>query len=432
MRSFGAWLTAALTPMVAVASFLCLVTPRITVATLAIFALVILSLALIEGARLRALIKPDLGLWLFVTAGVYFCINATWSEDFGRAINKAALFILFAALSIGTVRAVLAWPEDRANRAARGFAAGVALGSLYLLIEVLTGQALARGLFNLLPVLQPGDFKGMKVEDGEIIAIRLAELNRSIALLLMSLWPLLLYLTKGRRDLHAWIVGGSAFLAAAVIILASEHNTSQMAIFVTLVVFLAAYLLPRITWVAVATGWCLAFVAVVPLTMAAYQADLHHAKWLPYSAQARIVLWGYTAHAVSDTPVLGIGGSSARAMAAEPEAIANAKEAKAQGEVYAWQAGPHAHNQYLQTWYELGVIGVVLVLAAGAWVLWIIGRLPADQLPFMLAHFAAFAALSASAWGMWQTWLMALPGLAAVYGAIAVAATRRQATRRSP
>ncbi len=427
MRSFGAWLAAALTPMVAVASFLCLLAPRLTVAALAVFALVIMSLALIEGARLRALIKPDLGLWLFMAAGAYFAINATWSEDFGRAIDKAILFILFAVLSIGTVRAALAWPEDRARRIARGFAIGVSLGALYLLVEVLTGQALVRGLFNLLPLLQPDNFKGMKVEDGEIVAIRLAELNRGIALLLMSLWPLLLIVTKARRDLRSWTLGGAIFAAAAFIILASEHNTSQMAIFVTLIVFVAAYFVPRTSWVGVAAGWCLSFVAVVPLAIAAYQADLHQAKWLPYSAQARVVLWSYTAHAVPDAPMLGIGGSSSRAMAAEPEAIAKAKEAKAEGKPYAWQAGPHAHNQYLQTWYELGVIGVVLTMAAGAWVLWIIGRLPPHQLPYMLAHFAAFAALSASSWGMWQTWLMALPGLAAIYGAIAVAATRKSA-----
>ncbi|MFD0985572.1 O-antigen ligase family protein [Methyloligella solikamskensis] len=427
MRSFGVWLAAALTPLIGIASFLCLVTPRITVVALALFALVILSLALLEGSRLRDLITPDLGFWLFVGTGVYLAINATWSEDLGRALNKAVLFILFALLSIGTVRAVLAWPEERARRAARGFVIGVALGSLYLFIEVISDQILVRGLFNLLPFTRPGDFKGMVVEDGVILSIRLAELNRGIALLLMSLWPVLLCVVGRRRGLQGWLIGGAVFAYATFIILASEHNTSQMAIVVTLVAFLAAYFFPRPSWLAVTAAWCLSFVVVVPLAITAYQADLHHAKWLPYSAQARIVLWSYTAHAVPDAPVLGIGGSSSRAMAAEPEAIAKAKAAKEEGKAYAWQAGPHAHNQYLQAWYELGLVGVVLVLASGAWVLWIIGRLPDAQLPYMVAHFAAFAALSASAWGMWQTWLMALPGLAAVYGAIAVAATRKPA-----
>ncbi|XSG83103.1 MAG: O-antigen ligase family protein [Methyloligella sp. ZOD6] len=423
MRSFGARLAAVLTPLIVFASFLCLVTPRVTVAALVVFSLVIISLALLEGARLRDLVRPDLGLWLFLATTVYLFINATWSADMDRAINKAALFILFAVLTLGTARAIFTWPEERAKRAGAAFAIGVALGGLYLLIEVLTDQALARWFFNLLPALRPDD-KGMVLEDGEILSIRIAELNRGIALLLMSLWPLMLYLTGRRRGWPSWAVGTALFALAAYVILASDHNTSQIAIFVSLVAFLATYALPRPAWLALTAAWCLSFVAVLPLAIFAYQADLHKAEWLPYSARARIVLWSYTAHVVPKTPVLGIGGSSSRALASEPEAIAKAKEAQKQGKVYAWWAGPHAHNEYLQSWYELGVTGVVLLMVCGAWVLWAMGRLPRGQLPYMVAHFAAFATLSASAWGMWQTWLMALPGLAVIYGAIALRATQ--------
>lgn len=422
-------LGAAMTLLVAAASFLCLVTPRITVAVLAIYSLLFLSLALLEGVRLRDLVRPDLGLGLFLVTAVYLFVNATWSDDMDRALTKAVLFIVFAVLSIGTVRAVMAWPEERARRAATGFVIGVGLGALYLLIELTSGQALERGLLNLLPILRPDDFKGMVVADGTILAIRLAELNRGIALLLMSLWPLLLYLTAGRSGWPYWLVGGTIFALGAIVVMASEHNSSQIAVVVSLAAFLLAYFLPRPAWLTVTAGWCLSFVVVVPLAITAHQAQLHQANWLPYSAQARIVLWSFTAHAVPEAPLLGIGGSSSRALAAEPEAIAKAKAAKARGEAYAWQAGPHAHNQYLQTWYELGAVGVMLILACGTWVLWAIGRLPREQLPFMLAHFAAYATLSASAWGMWQTWLMALPGLAAINGAMALAATAKPSSR---
>ncbi|ODA67812.1 O-Antigen ligase [Methyloligella halotolerans] len=366
MRSFGAWLAAALPPLIAVATFLCFVTPRITVATLAIFALVILSLALLEGERLRNLIKPDIGLWLFVVLSIYLLINATWSDDTSRALNKAVLVVLFAALSIGTVRAVLAWPVERARRCAKGFVIGVMLGAAYLLIELLSGQALARGFFNLMPFVEPSNFKGMVVEGGKIVSIRASELNRGVAIVLMTFWPFLLCIV-GRRSLtQRWLIGGAAFVIATFLIMISRHNTSQMAIFVSLAVFLATLVLPRPGWIAVTAAWCLSFVIVVPLVIAAYNADLHHAKWLPNSAQARVVLWSYTAHALHEAPILGIGGSSTRAQAAEPAAIAKAKEATAEGKPYAWQAGPHAHNQYLQTWYELGLVGVVLAMACGA------------------------------------------------------------------
>ena len=82
--------------------------------------------------------------------------------------------------------------------------------------------------------------------------------------------------------------------------------------------------------------------------------------------------------------------------------------------------GFHAHNAFLQTWYELGVVGAILLLAAGSAVIGYIGQLARNLQPFMLAEFAAFFAIAATGWGMWQSWLMALTGLAALYAVLAV------------
>jgi hypothetical protein len=73
----------------------------------------------------------------------------------------------------------------------------------------------------------------------------------------------------------------------------------------------------------------------------------------------------------------------------------------------------------LQTWYELGAAGVILLLAAGSAVILSIGRLAGAVQPFMLAQFAAFFVVAAVSWGMWQSWLMALTGLAALYATMA-------------
>ena len=84
-----------------------------------------------------------------------------------------------------------------------------------------------------------------------------------------------------------------------------------------------------------------------------------------------------------------------------------------------WKTGPHSHNEFLQTWYELGAVGAILLLAAGCAVILSIGRLSPAVQPFMLAQFAGFFVMAAFSWGMWQSWLMALPGLAALYAAMA-------------
>jgi O-antigen ligase len=170
----------------------------------------------------------------------------------------------------------------------------------------------------------------------------------------------------------------------------------------------------RAIWI----GWCLAFLLVVPLALAAFKAQLHEAEWLQFSAKARIILWAYTAEQIPKAPILGIGLTSTRKMDLNPETRLEAIKPK--GYVYAWRAGPHAHNEFLQTWYELGAIGVVLLMVAGSSVILSVRRLPVPTQAYVLAQITAFVMIAAFAWGMWQSWLMALTGLTALYAALAV------------
>jgi O-antigen ligase len=94
------------------------------------------------------------------------------------------------------------------------------------------------------------------------------------------------------------------------------------------------------------------------------------------------------------------------------------KKLKTEG--FGWRAGSHAHNAFLQTWYELGAFGVILFVVTGSAVILSLGAIPRGAQRFALAHVAAFFAIIAFAWGMWQGWLMALTGLSALYVTLAV------------
>ncbi|ODR99804.1 hypothetical protein AUC68_01255 [Methyloceanibacter methanicus] len=86
----------------------------------------------------------------------------------------------------------------------------------------------------------------------------------------------------------------------------------------------------------------------------------------------------------------------------------------------------------MQTWYELGAVGVILFVVTGSALLLSLGRLPLKTQPFALAQVAAFFAIIAFAWGMWQGWLMALTGLAALYLALAVNVYRAKHSEAAP
>jgi O-antigen ligase len=161
---------------------------------------------------------------------------------------------------------------------------------------------------------------------------------------------------------------------------------------------------------ALAALYCLAFVLAIPVVFAAYDVNLQTAEWLRSSFRARIIIWEYTAERVLDHPWLGIGAASTPTLR-EPRD----QSEKPPGYVYPRNTGQHAHNMYLQTWYELGAAGVLLIVIAGAIVAFRISLLPIETQPFAAASFAVFLSIAASSWGMWQEWLMAAFGLSVVY-----------------
>ena len=83
--------------------------------------------------------------------------------------------------------------------------------------------------------------------------------------------------------------------------------------------------------------------------------------------------------------------------------------------VYPRNTGQHAHNFFLQTWYELGVVGAILFAVAGVVLILRISHLPLEAQSFAAALFATVATSSAFAWSLWQTWLCCLIGLLILY-----------------
>jgi O-antigen ligase len=394
-----------------------LIAPLTTVPVLVVLSAGCAAIALLNGARPGELFRFDLALGLFALAALYLAINATWSLDPPHAFGKAAWFALVVLLAFTACRAVSRFGESQTKLAAGAFLVGLSAGLVFILVELLTDRALTRFLYNALPFTRPGP-KNLVLSDGQVTRISAFELDHNVAVLLLLLWPGLLAVRK--RTARLWPALVSAGAAAAILL--STHETSKIALGVSVLTFLAAWAWPMLARRGVAAAWLLAFVVAVPLASYAYQASLHQTEWLPYSARARIVLWGYMAEKIPQTPLLGIGLGSMRKLDArikdDPNAvvIADAVEPR---KSFVWGKGPHAHNGFLQAWYELGAVGAGLLLAAGLGVLWSIARLPTEAQPYILAQFAAYLVIAAFAWGSWQSWLMALTGLAPIYAVMA-------------
>jgi hypothetical protein len=210
-------------------------------------------------------------------------------------------------------------------------------------------------------------------------------------------------------------------LAAAVLF--SEHDSSQVALLGSSLIVLLAWRWRQPVVRALAVLWCAAFIFVIPASFLTYQSGLHFANWLPESARARIILWEYTAQQALRHPLLGVGIKSTPILTDQKKAHATLEQPKRF--VYPRTGGHHGHDIFLQTWFELGAVGALLLALAGALVLMLVPLLPSTAQPFAAGTFAAFALVGAFAWGMWQTWFLCVVGLLPLYLCVAAVGKRQ-------
>jgi len=142
----------------------------------------------------------------------------------------------------------------------------------------------------------------------------------------------------------------------------------------------------------------------------AYRLDLQDASWLQQSARHRIEIWNTTAEKTLQTPFFGVGARSTYVQAQ----VRGVPARRGWENRLRDSLSSHAHSLYLQTWYELGLVGATLLTLFGLAILSAIRALSGAIRPYAYATFASAATLAASSYGMWQIWYMALFGFSAV------------------
>lgn len=336
-------------------------------------------------------------------------VTTLWSLDAAHALTK----LLVAAIVVLGVTAVvtLSARESRINllHIAEGIWIGLLLGLAYFLVELLSGQAIKIWIYNLID-FTPADLPHshyFRWRNGDIVRISPVDLTRNASSITLVMWGAML---AAIGSLNGW--GGKlvsamiALLAVAVVALGSQE-TSKLAIMIGLATFAAAFVSRVWTWRLMAAGWLFACLLAIPLALTLHKLDLHNAAFVPKSGQHRIIIWNYTAELALDAPILGIGMHSTHELGPS----LTAATPTAPGEQQSRTLSRHAHNVYLQTWFELGAIGALLLAAAGLATLALVRGLPAGAQPFALATFASAAVLGGASYGMWQIWYMSMYGM---------------------
>jgi O-antigen ligase len=207
------------------------------------------------------------------------------------------------------------------------------------------------------------------------------------------------------------------FLITATALAAfSAHETTKLALLLSFLGFALAQLSAKWAWRLLYAVWIVILVGAVPLALLAHRGGLDKAGWIQDSGRARIILWGVTAERTLENPILGIGVDSTREIDAELAKTA----VKEKGAPFALRTGRHAHNVYLQTWFELGAVGAALMLVAGLVLFHRLYDVPERARPHVFAAIIAGVVMAGLSWGLWQPWLAAAYSLLALSLAVAI------------
>jgi O-antigen ligase len=396
-------------------------TPLMAAGGAAIFAALVV--AIFFQPHLTTLLLPALGLYAFFSLrresrrwpfswravwvlpsifALYVALGATWSRDPRAALVAGTLFGLFLlATRISFLGALQAEPSFR-ERLRSYFVAAVATGAVLLAVTIYANGVLHKAICAVFPALAPADRDFVRFDSNGLEFVGLPYFNRNVALLTLLLWPALLVLAQRVVDWRTALFPIGLFALVALTALGSDHQTSVLALGASGLIFLIYRLSPRSARILVMIGWVAALLLVRPAVLLAYDQGLHKASWMQDSARARIILWAYTVRQMSKAPILGVGAQTTRA-----ESEAGRRAEVLPGHAFPQWTGRHGHNVYLQTWYELGVIGAGLLLGLGLLILRWLWTLPRPGQDYAASAFVCASTMCAASFGMWQAWFIA-------------------------
>jgi O-antigen ligase len=416
-RSFG---RTDRTPLVAGTTMLAValamhVAPRGDWLYLAVLTAALFYLLLAQGWRLTDARLPTPTALLLMTFGLVAMAGEFWSAAPGKALLSGGVFLFLTGLGAVSSDAIAHLRPAVVRRASFGLLIGFAAGISFLIFECLTNFALQRLVLSSVPGLIRATDHHLHMVRNHLASIDHANIKRHMAQAALLLWPVVLLALTFWRGWQGRVAGAGVVMATLVAGLLARHDSSNLALVTGLAAALAAAVSFRWTWRVVTLTWLVLTLFVVPLMLWQFDAKLYQRDWIQQTGRHRLVIWGYTAEQVGKAPILGIGAGSGKALDAKRTDVEQVP-----GQEFEFRTADHQHDFYLQTWYEMGLLGALVLCFAGLTALWRLRRLPHDVRGFALATFVSAMFLVSTSYGLWQEWFVASLAIAAVALTLAV------------
>jgi O-antigen ligase len=348
--------------------------------------------------------------------GIWMALSALWAPRALSALHIALTFGLYV-LCVEVWRYFLERPDTDLVRRRLGQALllGFALVATIIAFEALTHLAGRSALATAFPSLRPGAHH-MTLDAAGVVSVHPYMLNRSVAAVMFMTWPVFLIAQAVIPRAHR--IAATAGLAGltGLCVIAGQHGSSRLAFGASALMFVLATWRATIARRTALIAWTVLSLLVVPLAAAAYKVELFRWDVLPYSSAHRILIWGHTANDVLRRPLVGVGAAATRYIEQVEKPII-VRSSKFEFPV---SVNSHAHNAYLQVWFELGAIGAFLFWVAGLPVITSIANASAAVRPTLYAAWATAATIASTSYSLTDPWFMASFCLLTVFSRLAV------------
>jgi exopolysaccharide production protein ExoQ len=378
---------------------------------------------------IAAFLAPPLGLFaplglsplLFVTAAALLAVAAharRWPQPPRALLVGCAALALWAALSA-------AWAIDPGHSLVRALRLVAELGSGLILLDA--AQTLTPAARNkLFAALVAGLFLGAilvgidRLTDGALVRPLSDRYNgpaaqdRGSTVCAMLIWPALLWFGRRFGPLPALLL--LAATAATVILLPSD--ASRLALGLGGVIFLLGLSLGRLfaregMWAVPLLLLAMPFLSLSlppPSSLAATEG-------IKPSGVHRLIIWRFAAEKVAERPLLGWGFDASRELPGMHDKVALPVGG---GQVAELDIMPlHPHNNAIQIWLELGVVGALIPALLLALLLRRLARpaLEPGARAMVLATVVASLVVACLSYGLWQGWWLGALWFAAAFAA---------------
>jgi len=347
---------------------------------------------------------------------LYLCLNlliAPVSDNATGAIFTIAL----AGLACHVCASAFPGMSSRDLKLmARGLVIGCLLAGTFLAIEYISRMSLQRAIQSF---ADAAHLRFVRITTGTWEQPSFAYLSRNLIVLVMLMWGAFACARASATPQVRQVIGPVLFLMVAGSALASPSATAKAGTFLGVVFWFLARRWTTVAARLVYAGWLIASLLCIPIAQLIHGLRLYDVVWINTSLRHRMMIWSASSEWYWQNPLFGLGIGGARKVNLNDGL--NLAAFGIQGEPLNW----HAHNIFVQAWFETGAVGGVLLSLFGLVLLRAIFQLPEHVRAYAVATFVSIFVVGLTGFSLWAAWYLAGYGIAAL-SILVVVFTNRQ------